>query len=127
MKKYSIIIISAFLLNFIWENLHSFLYINYKGDFISEYILTRSAGVDAIFIFIIIIVVSKISFIKNKPLWIFVTGIILAIILELWALSIGRWAYSELMPIIPIIKTGLTPTIQLGLTGLIAYKLSIKY
>jgi len=49
-------------------------------------------------------------------------GLVAAIAMEIWALNTGRWVYSSLMPIIPIIKTGLSPTIQLALTGLIAYK-----
>jgi len=30
--------------------------------------------------------------------------------------------YNELMPIIPILNVGLSPTIQLGLTGYLAYR-----
>jgi hypothetical protein len=55
---------------------------------------------------------------------IIVIGMIVAVLNERYGLSTGRWTYDDLMPIIPIIKTGLTPTLQLGIFGYVAYKIS---
>jgi hypothetical protein len=60
---------------------------------------------------------------KNKNWLIIFIGILIAIFNEWYGLNTGRWLYNDLMPIIPIIKTGLTPTIQLGLLGYFSYKI----
>lgn len=40
--------------------------------------------------------------------------------LEWFALATGRWEYGALMPRIPILGIGLTPTLQLAATGIFA-------
>jgi len=45
--------------------------------------------------------------------------------MEWYALTTSRWAYNVLMPIIPLLGTGLTPTIQLGLLGHLSYKFAL--
>lgn len=96
---------------------------HYQNEEISQLVLLRAAVTDAVMIFILIWVVKKFPKFLNRSLMIVIGGIIVAIVLEAWALGAGRWLYKDIMPIIPIIKTGLTPTIQLGLTGLITYVL----
>src|SRR3989338_6127191 len=49
-KKLIAIFALAFLLNLIWENLHSWLYAYYEGGVITEWILLRATLFDAIFI-----------------------------------------------------------------------------
>ena len=102
----------AFILNMIWENIHSNLYVHYKGEEITDIILFRAAIFDAVMITLAGFFVMK-GYIK---LWQAAAALVLfAIGLEWFALETARWAYTEYMPIIPIIGTGLTPTIQLGL------------
>ena len=55
MRKILLIFISAFVLNLIWENLHSFLYESYMGGKITEFILLRATLADAIMITVIIL------------------------------------------------------------------------
>lgn len=86
-----------------------------------SFVLFRAAVVDAIIISILVFIAQ--TFKINKPMFIAIGGLIIAIIIEIWALQTNRWAYSELMPLIPIIKTGLTPTIQLAITGYITQKI----
>jgi hypothetical protein len=91
--------------------------VHYKGEVITSLILLRAALFDATFITLV-----SIPFLK-KQRWVFVVlAILFAIGLEIFALKTGRWEYKDVMPIIPIIKTGLTPTIQLGLLGYISIK-----
>jgi len=123
MKRISIVFISALILNIIWENLHSFLYANYQGGSITEYILIRASLFDALLITIICIPFLYVSFLKRKTWLIFIIGIIIAIVNEWYGISTLRWTYAEIMPIIPVIKTGLTPTFQLGLLGYLSFKL----
>lgn len=41
------------------------------------------------------------------------TGAVIAVAIEIHALGTGRWAYSDLMPIVPVAGVGLSPLIQL--------------
>jgi hypothetical protein len=42
-----------------------------------------------------------------------VTGAVIAVAIEIHALGAGRWAYTDLMPIVPVAGVGLSPLIQL--------------
>ncbi|OGY64081.1 MAG: hypothetical protein A3I24_00360 [Candidatus Harrisonbacteria bacterium RIFCSPLOWO2_02_FULL_41_13b] len=121
-KKLIAIFALAFLLNLIWENLHSWLYAYYEGGVITEWILLRATLFDAIFITLLAIPFLKISYLQNRLWYSIIFGITAAILIEWFALNTGRWAYSDAMPIIPLLKTGLTPTIQLGLLSYLTYK-----
>jgi hypothetical protein len=118
------VFISAFFLNLIWENLHSFLYVHYKGGEITEFILLRATLSDAVYISlaaILILIYSR----KRVVVWLSVLALlILSIVIERLALGSGRWAYNSLMPIVPILHTGLTPTIQLAILGYLSFRLS---
>ncbi len=93
------------------------------GGPITEFVLIRASLFDALIITVILFLFLSISKLKDKSWLIIIIGIIIAILNEWYGLSTGRWMYNELMPIIPIIKTGLTPTIQLGILGYVVYKL----
>lgn len=121
-QKIALIFVLAFALNIAWENLHAPLYVHYRGAPITELILLRSALVDALLIAIICAPFLWVATLKKRSWLIVPIGIVLAIYLELWALDSGRWAYNSLMPILPFLGVGLTPTIQLGLLGWISYK-----
>ena len=107
----------AFIFNFIWENLHSFLYDNYRGGPITAFILLRAILADAVMITVIVAPFVYFSSLRKYRWLILIIGIALAIIIERYALSTGRWAYNEYMPLIPFLGVGLTPTTQLALLG----------
>ncbi|OGZ78779.1 MAG: hypothetical protein A2358_00640 [Candidatus Staskawiczbacteria bacterium RIFOXYB1_FULL_37_44] len=115
MRKLFRVFALGFVVSWLWESLHSMLYSNYMGLPISGFILFRAALVDAAIISILIFIGRKFG--KYKTLFILSAGFIVAVIIEILALRTGRWEYNSLMPIIPIIKTGLTPTIQLAMTA----------
>lgn len=124
LKKLTLILVYAFALNFIWENLHSHLYIHYKSGEITQWVLARATLFDAIFITFLGFIFLQFKYF-NKRLWlIFVFGVAAAVLIEWHALGSGRWAYKEIMPIIPLIKTGLTPTIQLAVLSYVSFKLA---
>jgi len=122
MKRLTTIFIFAFVTNVVWENLHSFLYIGYKGGSITEFILLRASFWDAIIISLMLLPFLYFKSLRNKTWMIFIIGFIIAIAIEWYAFGTGRWAYTSFMPIIPFIKTGLTPTVQLGILGYLTYK-----
>ena len=115
------IFLVSFLFNLIWENLHSVLYIGYQGGKITEFILMRASLGDAVMITVLLLPFLYIVWFQKRGYLIVVAGIVLAILIEWYALSTGRWAYNEYMPIIPFLNIGLTPTIQLGLLGYLTF------
>lgn len=113
----------SFLLNFIWENIHSVLYYLPSNKEITQVILARSTFFDALFITLLaeIFIISKWW---NKKLWLgFMTSIVCAVVVEKIALSTKEWAYTSAMPIIPFLNTGLSPTLQLAIIFYIIYKI----
>lgn len=121
-KKIFYIFIFAFIFNLVWENLHAILYFLPNGESITQYMLLRSTFFDAIFITLMGGLFLKVPYFKQRLSYSLLFGVIVAIAIELYALQTGRWAYNELMPIIPLLETGLTPTIQLGFISYIVYK-----
>ncbi|OHA57145.1 MAG: hypothetical protein A2114_02840 [Candidatus Vogelbacteria bacterium GWA1_51_14] len=120
------IFVIAFGLNALWENFHSGLYVHYRGGEITEFILLRAAVVDAVMIALIAAPFIFWPALNRRSWLIIIAGLIVAVALERFALATGRWAYNDLMPIIPLLATGLTPTIQLGLLGFLSFKLANK-
>ena len=114
-RRLTIIFVLAFALDWLWENLHAPLYLNYKGGPVTEWILTRAAFWDAVIITALAIIFLCIEYFRKNLWWALVSGIAIAAAMEKWALATERWAYGPHMPIIPVLGTGLTPTIQLGL------------
>ncbi len=123
MQRIALIFIIALCTNAIWENLHAFLYIHYKGGEITQFILLRAAVWDAVMISLLALPFLYIHYFRKRSWLIIVFGVVVAVTLEWYALGTGRWAYTELMPVIPLLGTGLTPTIQLGLLGYGALKM----
>ncbi len=109
------IFLIAFLLNVVWENMHARLYVHYKKKPITRLILLRAALFDAVFITLVSVLFLFIPSLQQQ-LWLSVVpGILFAIGLERWALYTRRWAYTEKMPLIPLLNVGITPSLQLGL------------
>ena len=121
MKNVFLIFLLSFILNIVWENLHSLLYAGYMGGKITEFILLRASLGDAVIITILSLPFVFIPSFKRKAWLIIFIGVLVSIFIELYALNTGRWIYNEYMPIIPILGIGLTPTIQLGLLGYLSY------
>ena len=122
-KNWLSLFIAAFAFNLVWESFHSFFYVHYQGGAITYFILTRSAFFDAMVILLMAFVLKELVSKGTLVLLVF-SCIVFAVLLEMWALGQGRWAYNALMPIIPIFHVGLTPAIQLGITAYFSYKLA---
>lgn len=53
-----------------------------------------------------------------------VIGVLLAVAFELWAVhAVGRWAYGS-MPLIPVLRVGVTPVLQMVVVPLLTLALS---
>jgi hypothetical protein len=127
MKKTQFILLGLIVLiiSLIWEFLHFPLYYDLTGIPKILHIITASF-VDVFWIFLIFAIVSlingSIKWIKkpNKKDYflIVIFGLITAILIEIINLSLGRWAYKEIMPV--IFGVGVSPLLQLATTGVLS-------
>jgi hypothetical protein len=83
-------------------------------------ILFAAAVADAVMVACLIYISQKNQ--RHQSAIVVVGGLFLGIVIEKWALYTGSWAYGALMPIVPWFNIGLTPTIQLALTGFLVQK-----
>lgn len=116
----------SFLLHLLWENLQAPLYAGFTSFRQHFWICFKATWGDLFFMFIIY---ASLAFVHRNPLWIadrstythpatwvitLLLGILLAVSFELWAVYVDhRWQYAEAMPLIPVIKIGLTPVLQM--------------
>ena len=115
------VFLSAFILNALYENAHAPLYTHYQGGVISEAVLLHATLADALIITIMVLPFLYFARLRRVAWLIIPIGFAIAVGIEWWALGTNRWAYGSLMPIVPFLGTGLTPTIQLGVLGYISY------
>jgi hypothetical protein len=54
------------------------------------------------------------------------SGAAIAVAIEIHALATDRWAYSDLMPLVPVVEVGLSPFVQLLVLPLLSMKLAIR-
>ena len=127
MKRVIVVFILAFALNLIWENIHSVLYENYMGGRITEFILLRATLADAIMITAIAAPFICIPALRTYRWLAIALWFALAVAIELYALNTHRWAYGALMPLIPILNIGLTPTIQLAFLGYLSLRFTERF
>lgn len=124
----------SYLLNFFWESWHAFLLYSPESipQTLSGYVklITYVATIDGLLILLMYGIVSliwrdlywihKIKNINNTKICSFIiSGLIIALIIEYHALFIAnKWSYNEWMP--TLFGIGLSPIIQLAITGVIA-------
>ena len=128
------ITILAFLLNFSWELIQMPLY-NIASFTINHMTFCALGSVaDAI---MVLLIYFGLAVIFKNPLWIhpvqrqrviivILIGGIGAALSEMRHLSLGNWAYSDLMPLIPIISVGISPVLQFMVLPILTYILSFK-
>jgi|SRR3989344_4103047 len=125
LKRFSVLSLVVLALNLIWEFSHYSLYIDLSG--IPQYIhLVIASLTDMTILLGIFIIVSlknkSFKWIKNPSkldyLFVAFVALVVAIIIEIINLNLGRWEYKDLMP--TIFGIGISPLIQLALTGIIS-------
>lgn len=126
LKKLGLVFIVSFALNLVWENLHALLYTAYQGGPITEFILLRATFGDAVMLTALALPFVYVRFFRQR-LWLIVPlGLALAVWIEWYALGAGRWSYNAAMPLVPFLEVGLTPTVQLAITGYITYWFALQ-
>lgn len=123
--RFLVVVFLAFVLNVIWEFSHYRLYNDLSGIPANLHLIMASFTDMLIILFVFLAVSLKnkgFEWIKKPGFYdyliIIVLCLIVAIGIESWALSIGRWSYKDSMPI--IFGLGLSPLVQLFVTGILA-------
>lgn len=113
------------ILNLIWEFSHYQLYLDLSGIPKFPHLILASFTD----MFILLCILGLIS-LKNKNfnwikkpnkfdyLFVLILGLFIALSIELINLNLGRWSYTPEMP--TLLGIGLSPLIQLSLTGIIS-------
>ncbi|MBI5065153.1 hypothetical protein HZA97_02850 [Candidatus Woesearchaeota archaeon] len=129
------VFILAFLLNFFWESWHAVLFYEdhatYKSLFFVK-MITYASFMDALLILLIFVIGCLLwkdfnwmkKYKMKKVLFTAVLGVIIAVIIEAKALYFKQWAYNEIMP--TIFGMGLSPLVQLSITGVITLFIASK-
>jgi len=116
----------ALVLNFVWEVAHSRLYAHFWGGPIGYLILIGAAVLDGLAILAMIYLVRRLFPDKYRLGVLVVGGIGVAVVVERVATALGLWEYRPAMPIVPVLNTGLTPTVQLGLLAGVVFWIVFK-
>ena len=121
--SFSTIIVSGYLLNYIWEKSHIALFKDYEV-FVSRLPLPTAMYTSLVDVCMILLIYFLIAATRKKLFWIenfdksavaksIIFGSAIAIAIELQGLAQNKWTYNEFMPIIPLIKVGLSPVMQM--------------
>lgn len=113
----------TFFLHFVWEMWQVPLYVGMSdSDHWSAVLQCTLATIGDGFIALIAYSIS--AFIARDKYWLhkgsasiwavfIISGLAITVFLEVFATNVyGRWQYSELMPIVPVINVGLSPLLQ---------------
>ena len=138
MKKRRLLLyitVLGFLLNLIWENLQAPLYAGYNG-FWQHFITCLWASiVDALVILLFwalfasyykdIFWIESFSW-KDTLVLLFLGGAV-AVGFEQLALEENYWLYTDAMPVVPYLATGLSPLLQMMLLPLLTFWLCSRF
>ncbi|MFZ2975844.1 MAG: hypothetical protein WA055_04450 [Candidatus Moraniibacteriota bacterium] len=137
MKKTAIFyLVISFILNFIWEVSQVGLYEPHFNGVLNLVSVHLKATMGDVIIFLIIYALMGLLLrnvhwiVKDKVMLLVlaaILGFIFSVIVEKYALTTGRWKYNEIMPIIPYIKVGLVPVLQLTILVPLATFVTRRY
>lgn len=134
-RRYTLFVLIAFLLNFVWESWHA-VYLYHSGfgfDFVSSTgplrgfvrLMTYVSLMDALLLTVIllggaVLWRTQAWFVRmdsGKYAYFIVVALFVAAVIEYKAVFLfHQWSYSELMP--TLFGVGLSPLLQLAVTGL---------
>ena len=114
-RRYVTFIAIVFAMNLVWENAHGGLY----DHTMSGWDFLRSAGGDVLLVLVgMVAALPWRRTIRRYRVAAVIVLTALAVGVELFALSVDRWAYTDAMPTLGPI--GLSPLLQLATTAMVA-------
>ena len=118
----AILFVIAVVINYVWEMAQMPLYESMPFAEISSWLICLRASLgDGLIVMAIwgggaLLFRSSLWFLRRQPipvLYLLFAGAVIAIGIELHALANGRWSYSPLMPVLPLLEVGVSPFLQL--------------
>jgi len=113
----------AFVLHSVWENAQAPLfrgYVSFTEHFSACFVRTIGDVIITLSVYFIFALFKNdlgwlLALNKKDIILLAIVGFLIAIGIEQRALLQGRWAYADVMPIIPYLKVGLAPIFQMTL------------
>jgi len=109
----------AFALHLIWENVQAPLYAEYTLSWHNFFICFLGTVGDvgitvAVFVFLLVVKSFYWDMLTRQDYTILIVlGFFIAVLIEQNALLLQAWSYTEAMPLIPYVRVGLTPVLQM--------------
>ena len=125
----------AFSLNFIWELLQGPLYEGFEYDVQHISFCALASIADMLMVLILLfgyaLMYMDAYWVMNMNLDtvlpLILIGIAGAILGEFWHTSRGDWSYAEAMPMVPLLKVGISPILQFAVLPYLSFLISKKF
>lgn len=134
---FAVFFIAALVLNWIWEMGQMFAYIGMRDQPLVELVLfcTSASIGDAV---LTLLAYGLGTLFTRSLSWgirggwkgyltLAICGTVFALVIEWIAKALGYWTYSERMPIVPLVKVGLLPLLQLTILVPAALWLAVRW
>lgn len=140
MKSLVVFFGTSFLLNLLWENAQAPLFQGYES-FSQHFPICLKGAItgDMFFMLVIYLILTLVhrdwwclsnpKTYRHPATWFLpmIVGLLLATSFELWAIHVDhRWTYAG-MPIIPLLKIGLTPLLQMAILPPLTLLITSKF
>lgn len=123
------------VLNLLWENIQAPLYAGYTS-FIQHVPICSMASLGDVAIILFLYILF--ALILRNVLWfqnlntmsvfsLLIIGAVIGAGIEKWALLTSRWSYGYNMPIIPFLRVGLAPVLQMMIVPTLTFYFSSRY
>jgi hypothetical protein len=125
----------AMCINYVWEMVQMPLYQDMRLDELRSWLRCLQASFGDANITIAIFIMGLLLFRDwswpaklniPKLAYITISGGGVAVLIDLFALKNGRWTYTSLMPLLPLVGVGLIPFLQLMLLPYVSYLLALR-
>lgn len=120
---YAVLALTAFAFHYAWERAHVPLYKDYEKLGTGWRLAVWATKGDVLYT---VLISSIVAFLSSNMLW-FTTaasaqlllasaiGILVALFVEYKAMYVRKWSYAPAMPIIPVVRVGLSPIAQMAI------------
>jgi hypothetical protein len=128
-----LITVVGFALHLVWENIQCRIFFEHRANPANQWSMLLAAGGDVILTWIAWIVAAAVTgrwlWLNGRwtlCIWMALLGsaLVLSVSIELYALSVGRWIYTDINPRIPLIEVSIIPVLQLLLLFPITFGLT---
>lgn len=124
------VVVLAFLFNWAWETVHAAAFIESSGTLAFRFwhclpmAVTDAGWTLALWAVVCGLAHASVRLPASRLVLLGVLGAVTAVAVERIALATGRWTYNSLMPIVPLVRVGLWPMLQMTLLPVLTVWLS---